>query len=397
MKVKEMYIAGLMSGTSADGVDAALINVKGFGMNTHYDLIDFIMLPYPDKVRERIFEAMDLSLSNAGLLCSLNFELGNCFAKAVTELCRHADFSLEDLDLIGSHGQTVFHIPERIADYVPSTLQLGEPAVIAFQTQTPVVANFRVMDMAAGGQGAPLIAYIDYLLFGHSGRAAGLLNIGGISNITVLPENGNLENVSAFDTGPGNMIIDGLVQKLYGEHFDQDGRYAKRGRICTSLLNQLLDDPYIRNPPPKTTGREKYGSQFVDQIMNKGQGLCAEDLIATATRFTVLSIVQNVQSFIQPYESLQKVMVSGGGSHNPVLMASLKKFLPGVEVTVFESSQFKADAKEAVAFAILANEWMHRIPANVPCATGASHRMVLGNYTPFICQAEHSGDDTCEL
>ncbi|RYL93077.1 anhydro-N-acetylmuramic acid kinase [Sporolactobacillus sp. THM7-4] len=382
--MNEKIIVGLMSGTSADGIDAALTRITGSGERTQIEILDFITFPYSSSLRKKVFLAMNPDRSHVQLICSLNFELGTAFADAVKAVCVHAGFDIERLNLIGSHGQTIYHMPRPEKGYDRSTLQIGEPAVIAFETRTPVVSNFRTMDMAAGGQGAPLIAYVDYLLFKQHFRTVALLNIGGIANLTVLPAGGSLADVTAFDTGPGNMVVDALVQKFYGKPYDRDGVYAASGTVNPALLREMMNDPYLTEKPPKSTGRERYGLQYAERITTAWSRLKPDDLIATATCFTAKAILKNYQKLILPRHRIEEMRVSGGGRHNPVMMKWLKEMLPDVSIQVFDQGRLNADAREAAAFAVLANETVHGQPANVPGATGAKEPLILGNYTPFI-------------
>jgi anhydro-N-acetylmuramic acid kinase len=327
---------------------------------------------------------MESDQFNAARISSLNFELGKVFAEAVQQLCKHAGYECNDLDLIGSHGQTIAHIPDHSTDLQRSTLQIGEPAVIAYETRTPVVSNFRVMDMAAGGQGAPLIAYFDYVLCRHVDHSIVLLNLGGIANLTVIPAGAALQDVVAFDTGPANMIIDALTQKFYGRPYDRDGQFAARGSIDKTLLKSLMSDPYLKMKPPKSTGREHYGRNFAEKIVRQRSDLSPDDLIATATYFTVKTIIENYEVFIFPNGHIDELLVSGGGSHNPMIMKWLNELLPGVCVKVMDNKLLNADAKEAAAFALLAYENVNGCPANVPNATGAKEGLIIGNYTPFF-------------
>ncbi|MBM7681852.1 anhydro-N-acetylmuramic acid kinase [Pullulanibacillus pueri] len=384
--MEEKFIVGLMSGTSVDGIDAALTRIIGSGNNTKVEVLNFITLDYSKEMRGKIFQAMDPERSSTPLICSLNFELGYCFADAVKKVCRDVQFELKRLNAVGSHGQTIYHIPQSESTYIPSTLQIGEPAVIAYQTKTSVISNFRVMDMAAGGQGAPLVPYIDYLLFKNQHKAVALQNIGGISNVTVLPENCSLEDVYAFDTGPGNMIIDELVRRFYGINYDPNGKYAKQGEISQPLLNEMMEDPYIKQFPPKTTGRESYGKAYVDRLLESWRRLSPNDLIATATYFTAKSIAQNYENFILSKHKIEEIIVSGGGSYNQALMTWLDILLPQLSIKTAGDYGVASDAKEAVAFAILANEFFSKHSANVPMATGAEKSIVLGNWTPYIDQ-----------
>ncbi|SFJ49373.1 anhydro-N-acetylmuramic acid kinase [Thermoflavimicrobium dichotomicum] len=373
---------GLMSGTSLDGIDAALVEIQGSGTSTKVKLIEFVTCPFSDTIRKEIQDACSVEFSSVRLITSLNFKLGYLFAEAVKKVCEKARVDPKDLDFIGSHGQTIFHLPfPEGSDEVPSTLQIGEPAVIAYETETCVVSNFRTMDMAAGGQGAPLVPYTDFLLFRSSdGRA--LQNIGGIGNVTVIPKEAEFEDVFAFDTGPGNMIIDAICQRLFGKPYDEDGQIAARGQVHEPLLAECMSHPYFAEHPPKSTGRELFGEEYVSTLLAKWGFLPSEDLVATVTMFTAQSIVDSYQRFIFPQYEIEEVVVSGGGAYNRTLLKMMASLLPDCKVVTQEDLGYSSAAKEAIAFAILANETLHNQPANVPKATGAKKRVILGNITP---------------
>jgi anhydro-N-acetylmuramic acid kinase len=376
----EKYVVGLMSGTSLDGIDAALVKISGFGEAIKVQLIEFINEDIPVDIKEEIRNGCSVEKSNVELICSLNFKLGYVFAEAVKKVCRRAEFNQEKLDFIGSHGQTIFHIPKAYGNFSKSTLQIGEPAVIAYETGITVVSNFRTMDMAAGGEGAPLVPYTEYLLY-RSSKNRALQNIGGIGNVTILPANCNLEDMYAFDTGPGNMIIDEVCKRLKGVNYDKGGNFASKGNVNEKLLEGLLENPYIKQCPPKSTGRELFGSQFVDNLLARWGQLKAEDLIATVTAFTAKSIAVNYEKFVLPKIKLDEVILGGGGSYNNTLIRMLKGYLPQCNILIQEDLGFSSDAKEAIAFAVLANETMNRNSGNVIGATGAKERVVLGNIT----------------
>lgn len=376
----DKYVVGLMSGTSLDGIDAALVKISGFGESTKAQLVEFINMKIPEIIKNEVKDCFSIEKSNVELVCSLNFKLGYIFADAVKELCRKAEFPIEKIDFIGSHGQTVFHIPKAYKNNCISTLQIGEPAVIAYETGADVVSNFRTMDMAAGGEGAPLVPYTEYILY-RSSKNRALQNIGGIGNVTILPANCKLEEVYAFDSGPGNMIIDEVTKRLKGVNYDAGGAFAAQGRVNEALLKELMDIDYIKNPPPKTTGRELFGSQFVDALLEKWSNLKAEDLIATVTAFTAKSISYNYRCFVFPKLNIEEVILGGGGSYNNTLVRMIQEYLPECKVLIQEDLGYSSDAKEAIAFAVLANETMNRNPSNVIGATGAKERVVLGNIT----------------
>lgn len=377
----EKYIVGLMSGTSLDGIDAALVRITGFGEDTKVQLIDFINEDIPEDIKREVMDCFSVEKSNVELICSVNFKLGYLFAQAAKNVCDKAKFDIKKLDLIGSHGQTVYHIPVGYNNMVKSTLQIGEPSVIAYETGVTVVSNFRTMDMAAGGQGAPLVPYTEYLLYrGAKNRA--LQNIGGIGNVTVIPANCSLEQMYAFDTGPGNMIIDELTKRLKGQKYDKGGYYASLGNVNEELLNELISIEYINEAPPKTTGREFFGSQFVDKLLSKWGHLDSNDIIATVTMFTAKSIAVNYRKFVFNQYPIEEVILGGGGSYNNTLVKMLQELLPECKVMIQEDLGFSSDAKEAIAFAVLANETINDMASNVLGATGARERVILGNITP---------------
>lgn len=375
------YAVGLMSGTSLDGIDVALVKISGNSENTKVELIEFVNLDMPEDIKKEIKSCCKLEESNVELICSLNFKLGYLFADAVKMVCKRAKFPLDKLDFIGSHGQTIYHIPVGSDRSIKSTLQIGEPAVISYETGATVVSNFRVMDMAAGGQGAPLVPYVDYILY-KSDKTRALQNIGGIGNVTVIPKNCRVDDVFAFDTGPGNMIIDEVVQRLKGVKYDKDGYFASQGKIIEGMLKELLDIPYISKKPPKTTGREMFGSSFVDSLLKKWGIHKDFDIITTVTAFTAYSIYINYKLYIFDKYSVDEVIISGGGSYNKTLVNMIKDLLANCSVMIQEDLGYSSDAKEAVAFAVLANETLNGICSNIKGATGARERVVLGNITP---------------
>ncbi|WP_282581444.1 anhydro-N-acetylmuramic acid kinase AnmK [Niallia sp. Man26] len=377
------YVVGLMSGTSLDGVDVALVKIDGCGMKTKVELIEFMSFPYSKDIKKEIHDSFSIETSNSALICSLNFKLGEIFAAAVTDVCKKAKLALEDLDVIGSHGQTIYHQPYQTEGLSPSTLQIGEPAVIAYQTKTAVVSNFRTMDMAAGGQGAPLVPYTELLLYGSREKSIILQNIGGIGNATVLPKAAAIEDVQAFDTGPGNMIIDYLCEKFYGVPFDNKGEIAKTGNVNKELLEHCMEIPFILASPPKSTGRELFGTALVDSLVNAYPQVSEHDFVTTMTMFTAKSIAENYKKFIFPTTKIDEVVIGGGGSYNKMLLVMLQQELSEFcQVIRQEDLGFSSEAKEAIAFAILANETMNNLPSNVPKATGAKQALILGNITP---------------
>lgn len=378
-----MYIAGVMSGTSLDGIDVALVRIEGSGVDSKVKLIHFTTVPFRNDIKSEIQQALSIENSNVQLICSLNFKLGLCFANAVKEVCKEANFSLEQLNLIGSHGQTIYHQPEQDGNRIPSTLQIGEPAVIAYDTNTTVISNFRTMDMAAGGQGAPLVPYSEIILYRHPTKNRLLQNIGGIGNVTVIPSQKSDQNVIAFDTGPGNMIIDEVCQRLFQLPYDQNGEIAKQGRVVDEILTYCISHPFLKMNPPKSTGREQFGEKFASELLKRFEKHSKENILTTVTMFTANSIVHHYKKFILPYYEIDEVILGGGGSYNSTLVEMLRNGLKDENCAIFiqEDIGYSSEAKEAIAFAILANETYHRNPSNVPSATGAKKSVVLGNVT----------------
>lgn len=357
-----MRVAGVMSGTSLDGIDVAIIEIAGASLRT----IGVTYEPYPDDLRRRM-PAL-LAQTTIGEVSSLNVELAERYAKAVNQAAE----KFGPVDLIGCHGQTVYHEGGR------HTLQLGEAAVIAERCGVPVVSNFRARDIAAGGQGAPLVPFLDFLMFRHRTRTRIALNIGGIANITVIPPGATLEDVIAFDTGPGNMVIDAIAAEASGGklRYDRDGKLAASGTVNRALLGMLLRDEYYQAKPPKSAGREQYGAEFVTRM--KRSRLPIEDLAATGTALTSTTIAQAVKRY---QSGTTDLIVAGGGVHNPELMGQIMALLPGVNVSSATDHGVDADGKEAIAFAVLAYQTWRCRPGNVPRATGARHAVVLGDVT----------------
>ena len=384
---REKKVIGLMSGTSVDGVDAALVKIRGHGLETQVELLAFHPHPFEATVRDRIFDLFQPETSRVDEICQMNFLIGEVFADAALSVIYDAKLEVGEIDLIGSHGQTVYHLPpQRGAQYIPSTLQLGESAVIAYRTGIPTIANFRVADLAAGGQGAPLVPYVDFLLFRQTDRTVALQNIGGISNVTLIPAGAAGSDVLASDTGPGNMIIDSVMEILTDgeEKYDNAGQLAAQGSVCESLLGEWLQHPFISARPPKTTGREAFGRQFADQAIQQAQNqnLASADLVATLTAFAAQTIFDYYRRFLFPHSSVDAIYISGGGSHNLTLMQHLKTLFQPIPLLPIDSIGVSSDAKEAIAFAVLANEAVHGHPTNLPQVTGASQPMVLGTFSP---------------
>ena len=385
-----MLVLGLMSGTSADGIDVALAGISGAPPRVKARLLNHTAVKFPAQVRAEILRVAEQRAITAGELSQLNFRLGQLFADAAKTACKRFRVAISSVDLIGSHGQTIFH-QGRAVPYlggrVASTLQIGEGAVIAAETGVTTVADFRPADMAVGGQGAPLVPYADYLLYSDRKLGRASLNLGGIANVTVIPAGAALEKVFAFDTGPANMLIDALVAHFTRgrKKFDAGARMALAGRAIPALVDELMRDPYLKIAPPKSTGREYYGADYTKRVLALGRryGAKPNDLIRCVTIFTALSVVDALNRFVTRKTKLDQLIVSGGGARNPLIMAQLAAALPGVEVLSSSRVGVPEEAKEAFAFALLAYETFHRRAGNVFSATGASGPAVLGK----ICYA----------
>jgi len=375
-ELDKRLIVGLMSGTSADGVDAALVEVEGNYVDTRVELLAFETMPYPEGVADAVRSLKD---GTTRQVCEMNFMLGELFAEAALKIIEVAGRSPSEIHLIGSHGQTIYHMP----DAEPrSTLQIAEPSVIAERTGITTIADFRMRDVAAGGHGAPLIPYVDYVLFRDPGRTRALQNIGGIANVTVVPP--SIEGVFGFDTGPGNVLIDEFVRAMTaGElQFDAGGALARKGKVDEEILGEFLGHPYFSQTPPRTTGRELFGKEFVGRLIAATPPERHNDMLATLTAFTAHSIKQSYDRFVSPKTSIDELILSGGGCLNDYLVESIRELFEPVPVMTSDEFGVPADAKEAMGFAVLANETICGNPSNVPAATGASHPVVLGKIVP---------------
>ncbi|HPC45040.1 MAG TPA: anhydro-N-acetylmuramic acid kinase [Candidatus Latescibacteria bacterium] len=372
-------IVGLMSGTSVDGIDAALVEISGHGTALRLERVRAAeTFSFPHEVQEQIHALFD---GHVRELCQMNFALGELFAEAALNVIRSAGFAPADVHLIGSHGQTVYHVP-RGEGRTASSLQIGEPAVIAERTGITTIGDFRPRDIATGGEGAPLVPYADWVLCRRNEEAIALQNIGGIANLTVVTP--RLEDVRAFDTGPGNMVIDAAVTLMTrgSRMFDEDGRIAASARPDESLVRELLEEGYFRQLPPKSTGREQWGRQFVRGVVERRGVRPDAVLVSTLTEFVARSIADAYARFVLPHGPLSSVYLSGGGARNPVLRRRITELLAPVPVGDSSVLGLPVDGKEAIAFAVLANETVCGEPSNVPGATGARGRRVLGKIVP---------------
>ncbi len=373
------YAVGLMSGTSLDGIDAALVKMDNKGDKVHYQLVDFYTMPFSEEMKKKITDSLSIEQSNVELICSLNFELGQLFGEAVVEICERNDMASSELLFVASHGQTIYHQPVPKGQFVASTLQIGESSLIAEITETTVISDFRYRDMAVGGQGAPIVPYSEYLLYKSEESQRILQNIGGISNATIVPQQAELQDLLAFDTGPGNMIIDELCRHFYEQEYDASGNYAKLGQINEALLAELMAHPFIEKTGPKTTGREDFGEQFVAELLTK-YDMPANDWIRTATLFTAKAIAKALAPYLTEQTEL---VVGGGGSYNETLLEMLRSEMPMVKVLIQEDLGLSSEAKEAIAMVVLGHQTLNKRPSNVPSATGASKAVILGKVTYY--------------
>ena len=377
-----MKIIGFMSGTSADGIDAALCEVEGAPPQLTARILKAVTVPYSADQRERILNACQTDTSTGEAICRLNIEVGELFAQVALQLIEAAGLKPQDIDLLGSHGQTVWHdiLPDGKA---AGTLQIGEACVISERTGITTLSNFRARDIAAGGQGAPLTSYVDWLLLRHPSHWRAVQNIGGMGNVTLLPPLiDSINPLVAFDTGPGNALIDGVVYRLTGRTYDADGALAAQGSIDEEWLENLSQHPFYHRQPPKTTGREIFGTEMAYKLVDEGlaRGLNAADITATITMLTAVSISNAYHAFAPA--AVGEVILGGGGPRNHTLVSMLRGLLDPLPVRTHEDYGISSDFKEALVFAVLAHESWYNRPATLPAQTGAHHASVLGQITP---------------
>lgn len=371
---KEMLVIGLMSGTSCDGIDAALVRVEGEGYDRSIELLGEQCTPYAPALKQEILAFAEGQAIPAAAFGTLDQAIGVAFAQSALALVHQAGFCSEDITLIGSHGQTVHHQPPEDSR-LGFSLQLGSGTVLAHQTGIPTVSNFRAADMALGGQGAPLVPMIDFMLYSQQDKVICVQNLGGIGNVTYLPYR-ERDAALAFDTGPGNMLLDGVVSYLTEgkQTYDKGGLWASQGMVQPERLAELLEDPYLQRKPPKSTGREYFGKAYLERVL--GWGLSGADLLATLTEWTARSVVDSYHAFLP--QMPEEVLLGGGGVHNQYLFTRLQDLLHPAQVSVVPH----ADAKEAIAFALLAVLYQAGLPGNLPGVTGARGPALLGTYHP---------------
>lgn len=366
-----------MSGTSADGIDAVAAEIGDERPRPRVRLRGHVHHPYHATLRARIVAVAEGERLDAADLARLHARIGEEHALAALACLGATDLSLDDVHAVAMHGQTVAHLPD---ERPRATLQLGDPARLAEALRKPVVADFRSADVAAGGQGAPLVPFADWVLLAEEGRARAILNVGGIANVSVLPADARRESVFAFDTGPGNMVVDGVVARLTEgqERLDRDGARAARGRVREDILERLLRHDFLGRPPPKSTGRETFGAPFIDELLRVATGLPADDIVATATALTAHSIARAYRDFVAPVAQVDEVVVAGGGARNPTLVRMLRDALGGVALRTIDQLGIPAAAKEALSFAILGAFALRGEPNTLPRCTGAARAVVAG-------------------
>lgn len=368
-----MKAIGLMSGTSLDGCDVALLEIN----NDKYELVDYLLYPYDEKLKEKIRRNLSDDFAKLSEICSLNFELAYVFKDAIDALLKKRNMSYKEIDFIASHGQTIWHQPKPTDSLYPSTLQIGSGQVLSTLTQTKVVSNFRLADVALGGEGAPLVPMFEYVYFKDNNSNVVLQNIGGMGNLTYISKNSSLDDVIAFDTGPGNVMIDYFMKKYFDKEYDENGNTALEGFIIIPIYNELIKDEYYDKLPPKSTGREKYSQSELERLANlyNFDNYDKKDIITTITEITVYSICHNYRKFLK---DIDKIIVSGGGVHNKYIMNRLEEEFEN-KVLTLEDVGLNSDAKEAFAFGVLGYLTLNQKAGNVKKATGAQSGVVLGD------------------
>lgn len=370
-----MLAIGLMSGTSLDGVDVVLCEIEGQMSDLGVKQLDYLCHPYPDDLKRHVKAVIEDESPSIQSVSSLNFELGQWYADAIQVMLDRHQLRGSDIAFVANHGQTLYHQPQAKDGFVASTLQLGESSVIAYQHQVDVIDNFRVMDVAARGEGAPLVPFSETILYQSLDKPFALLNIGGIANVTLIHD----QSVVAFDCGPGNMMINAVMEHFYHQTYDHNGDVAASGMVQKDLLEDLLQHPFIQQAPPKSTGREAFGSFYVQELLKKYAQLAPQDIVASFTYFTAKSIELALKSL----SPLPKTLVlGGGGAHNTTLRTMIQDLLSEIKVCTQDEIGFSSDAKEALAFVLMGYAFLDNIPANIPSVTGARDAVILGKLTP---------------
>lgn len=372
-----------MSGSSTDGIDACLVKIDNSGRNLKARPLGCKTYKFSQELREKIIQVCEPGYQNLDEVLRLNMALGEYFARAVFKVGRAFGYDMNEIDLIGSHGHTVRHLPgfkKRFGQKVRASFQIGEPSVIASRTGVITVGDFRQGDLARGGQGAPLVPYVHHLLFRDKRVSRLVVNIGGIANVTFLPKKGKTSKILAFDTGPGNMIVDNLAKKLYRMNFDRDGKIASSGKVNFDLLNRLKRNKFFSLKPPKSCGRENFGEEFVGKILSRARRLSMkpEDIIATASELVVRSIFDAYETFLRPKAKLNQVLLCGGGVHNRCFLKGLRSLFDPVEVVSVREVGVDPDFLEAISFAVLANQTIEEKPVSFKRTTGVEKPGVLG-------------------
>lgn len=374
---KSRIVIGVLSGTSVDGVDTVLLKVRGNGINIKIDVLDFESYPIKKGLKEFILKCSSINNGNAEDICKLNFLVGHLFAQSIKKFISRNNLLTKDIDLIGSHGQTIYHYPfnQKLFSFnTKSTLQVGDISVISNQTGITTVGDFRTADVSVNGDGAPLVPYLDYILFSSRTFNRVLVNIGGISNVTFLKRTGKQDDVTAFDSGPGNMMIDYLTKKFFNKKYDKDGRISSKGKINPELFKLICSkDRFYKKNPPKSTGREYYSEKFIEDILRTSGKILPEDIIATFTYFTAYTIYHNVKKF-----RADELIISGGGARNRTLMNYIKDLFKNAKVKLMDMNGINPDNKEAVLFAVLANELISGNKSNMPSVSGSDRKVFLG-------------------
>ncbi|MBI5402535.1 MAG: anhydro-N-acetylmuramic acid kinase [Ignavibacteriae bacterium] len=385
IRKKERKVIGVLSGTSVDAVDVVLLKIKGTASKTQIQVIDFQSFKIPSEMKDYILKCSRIKENDVRDICRLNFFIGKFFATCINKFLKKRRISPNSIDIIGSHGQTIHHIPkcqEKFGIKTKSTLQIGDPSVIANLTGITTVGDFRTADVAVNGDGAPLVPFLDYILFAEKRKSRVLINIGGISNLTYLKKNCRINDVVAFDCGPGNMLIDALCKVYFDKEYDKDAKIALKGNVDKNLFKFICRlDAYFKTRPPKSTGREHYGKSFVKKIITKSRKIPKEDIIRTVTEFTAYAVYYNIIHFIKKRD-ISEILVSGGGADNVLIMNCLKNYFRKSDVKKLEYYGIDSANKEAVLFAVLANETISGNPGNVPSSTGAEKKVILGKICP---------------